>query len=57
MVEQRCKKCGEYRKLLNEEGVCIFCSHGPGGRTTEKRSKSEQEYRIGKAIKSAVTSK
>ena len=54
---KQCRQCRQYRSRLNEDGVCIFCSHGPGGRTTKKKSRSEQQCRIGKAIKSAVTSK
>ena len=33
-----CKKCGEQRIILNEEGICVFCEHPVKHGTTIKSS-------------------
>ena len=48
----KCKKCGDYRNILNEEGICIFCQAGVGGKSIEKKT---DQYAIGKPLKSAAT--
>jgi len=51
---ERCKVCGEFRKILDERGVCVFCLRGPGGKTVEKKVKPNQEYAMGKPLRSAA---
>ena len=54
---EKCKNCNQYRKYLNEDGICILCLRGPGGNATEKKVDSDKTYATGKPLKSAVIEK
>ena len=53
---ERCTQCGDYRKHI-KDGLCLFCRHGPGGKSTEKKVDPNFRYATGKAIKSAEIEK
>ncbi len=52
---EQCKQCRKYKKILNDDGICVFCQYGPGGSTTVKKVDPDRMVADGKPLKFVET--